>query len=352
MITRRSFLVHCAAGLTAAEAAFPSDSPLVKSKPDVVIYEGTYPGWPWVAAGQDGVFYCAFREGAEHGYSATGRALLSISKDKGKTWTKATVIVDAPDVDDRNVAVVALPGRNLLVTYNTYTRAGESLAMTVRSADGGRTWGKPRSVGTENTRTKAAAYPLSNGTLLLPYYVAPGNGALAAISKDNGITWKTSSVPDAEGFIGDEWDVLEVKKGQVVGIVRNSHPKTDGTFWMTESKDNGQTWSSPKRTNVQSKRHPSPAQLTRHGKTPTLIYADRRMVSVSAVKPAGDDFLRWNLEKRLTCYRYNADESPIQDGSYPVSVAVGPRERLIVDYEIRKDSRRITGYFVTFPEDW
>jgi hypothetical protein len=41
-----------------------------------------------------------------------------------------------------------------------------------------------------------------------------------------------------------------------------------------------------------------------------------------------------------------------RDGSYPASVAVGPRQRLIVDYEIREDSRRITGYFVTFPEDW
>jgi hypothetical protein len=145
---------------------------------------------------------------------------------------------------------------------------------------------------------------------------------------------------------------LEVKKGHLVGIVRNSHPKTDGTFWMTESKDYGQTWSTPKVTNVQSRRYPSPAQLAWHGKTPTLIYADRRMVSVSAVKPAGDDFLRWAVDERLPCYRYNADESPIPDGSYPVSVAVGPRERLIVDYEIRKDSRRIAGYFVAFPGNW
>ncbi len=121
---------------------------------------------------------------------------------------------------------------------------------------------------------------------------------------------------------------------------------------MTESKDAGKTWSVPKKTNVQSQRHPSPAQITRHGKTPTLLYADRRMVSVSAVKPAGDDFLRWDLEKRLPCYVYNADESPVRDGSYPVSVPVSPRERLIVDYEVRKDSQRITGYFVTFPEDW
>ncbi len=307
---------------------------------------------PGTTAGPDGALYCAFREGTEHGFSAAGRALLCTSGDKGKTWTKAAVIVDAPDVDDRNVAIAALPGKGLLVTYNTYTKDGVSLAMTVRSTDGGKTWGKPRPVGTDNTRTRAAACTLSDGTLLLPYYVAPGSGALAALSKDNGDTWETARVPDAEGFVGDEWDVLEVKKGQVVGILRNSHAKTDGGFWMTESKDGGKTWSVPKKTNVRSERHPSPPQITRHGKTPTLVYADRRMVSVSAVKPVGDDFLRWDVARRLPCYLYNADESAIRDGSYPVSVAVGPRERLIVDYEIRKDSRRITGYFVTFPEDW
>jgi len=339
-------------GLMGGRFARTADAAPVKSKPDVVIYEGTYPGRPWVTAGADGTLYCAFREGTEHGFSATGRALLSMSRDKGKTWTKATVVVDAPDVDDRNVAIAVLPNKDLLVTYNTYTKGGESLAMTVRSTDGGKNWGKPRPVGTENTRTKAAAYPLGDGSLLLPYYLAPGNGALAALSKDNGDTWKTVRVPDADGFIGDEWDVLEVEKGRVIGILRNSHPKTDGTFWMTESKDGGKTWSVPKKTNVQSKRHPSPAQVTRHGKTPTLIYADRRMVSVSAVRQAGDDFLRWDLEKRILCYLYNTDEMPILDGSYPVSVSVGPRERLIVDYEVRKDSKRITGYFVTFPVDW
>jgi hypothetical protein len=222
----------------------------------------------------------------------------------------------------------------------------------VRSTDAGKTWGKPRPVGTDNTRTRAAACPLADGTLLLPYYIAPGNGALAALSKDNGDTWRTVRVPDAEGFVGDEWDVLEVVRGYVVGILRNSHPKTDGTFWMTESQDGGLTWSVPERTNVRSQRHPSPAQLTRHGKTPTLVYADRRMVSVSAVKPAGDGFLSWDVARRLPCYLYNADGSAIRDGSYPVSVAVGPRERLIVDYEIRDGSRRITGYFITFPEDW
>jgi hypothetical protein len=76
------------------------------------------------------------------------------------------------------------------------------------------------------------------------------------------------------------------------------------------------------------------------------------MVSVSAVNTTDPEFLRWDIEHRLPCYVYNADEAPIPDGSYPVSVQVGPRERLIVDYEIRKDSKRIAGYFVSLPKEW
>jgi hypothetical protein len=335
------------ASLTAVSSLFLAglvvEASPIKSKPDVIIYEGQYPGWPWIAAGADGTLYCVFREGTAHDFSASGKALLCKSTDRGKSWSKVMVIVEEPDLDDRNVAIVELPNKELLVSYNTYTKARESLAMTIRSNDGGKTWAKPKSVGTANTRTRAAAVVLLDKTLVLPYYVAPSSGALAALSKDNGETSKTVRVPDTEGFIGDEWDIIEVEKDRLVGVLRNSHKKTDGFFWMSESRDGGATWSVPKRTNVQSQRYPSPAQLT---------YADRRMVSVSAVKRAGDDFLTWDLKRRLPCYLYNADETAIPDASYPVSVQVGQRERLIVDYEIRKDSKRIAGYFVTMPAEW
>ena len=323
-----------------------------RTKADVVIYEGGYPGWPWITAAQDGTLYCVFREGTVHDYSPDGRAMLTTSRDGGRTWSKAKVIVDAPGVDDRNEAIVELPNRELLVTFNTYTAAKESLAMSVRSGDGGQSWSQPQPIGEPNTRTRSAAVVLSTGHLLLPYYVAPGSGALAAFSKDKGHTWKTVRVPDAPGFIGDEWDVLELEPNRLIGILRNSHPQADGTFWKTESRDGGLAWAVPKPTNVRSLRHSAPAQLCREGKTPILIYPDRRMVSVSAVRSSDPEFLRWEVEHQLPCYRYEADERPILDGSYPVSVSVGPRRRLIVDYEIRAGSRRIAGYFIRAPQDW
>ena len=58
---------------------------------------------------------------------------------------------------------------------------------------------------TAPSSTKSAVAVLANGHLLLPYYIAPGNGALAAVSADNGLHWKTYRVPDTRGFVGDEW---------------------------------------------------------------------------------------------------------------------------------------------------
>jgi hypothetical protein len=327
-------------------------SGLPKTKPDVVLYEGAYPGWPWIAKGTDGTLFCVFREGTEHDFSAAGRALLCRSRDRGRTWSKPTVLADAPGVDDRNVAITALGPGQLLAVFNTYTAARESLAVSVRSDDGGDAWTQPQPIGLPNTRTRSAPVLLADGTLLLPYYVAPGNGSLAARSVDNGHTWTTVRVPDTDGFLGDEWDALEVSPGRVIGLIRNSHPQTDGFFWKTESRDGGRTWSVPQKTNVQSQRAPSPPHLCRHNQTPTLIYADRRMVSVSAVKTSDVDFLTWDVPRRVPVYRYNPDASPIADGSYPASVQTGPQERLIVDYEIRPDSKRIAGYFVDFPSDW
>jgi len=341
--------IACIAFCASASA---QDAAYQKTKADVVIFNGVYPGWPWICAGASGTLYCVWREGTIHDYSADGRIMLAQSSDKGRTWTEARVIVDEPNVDDRNVAIVELPNGELLVNYNTYTAAKESLAMTARSADGGKTWAPPQSVGIPNTRTRAAAVVLSNGDLLLPLYVAPGNGAVAALSYNNGRNWERVVVPDTEGFVGDEWTALEVEPKRIIGISRNNVSGSDGFFWVTESKDRGKTWSVPVKTNVQSERYPSPAQLSMHGTTPTLVYSDRRMVSVAAVKTSDPAFVNWDVENRFRAYQYNPEATPLPDGSYPCSIQVTSKIRLIVDYEIGPAGNRIAGYYCTFPESW
>lgn len=341
---------HWLRDAAAAPKATPAPFGPVKSRPDVIVYRGNYPGWPWVArAGKRLV--CALRDDSVHGFSPTGRVLCAFSEDEGKSWSPARVVADSPGVDDRNAAVSQLPDGTLMLCYNTYTSRHVSRSMVVCSEDGGATWGQPRPLCDLDARTRAAPLALSSGDILIPFYRAPGNGALAGLSADGGKTWQVVSVPDTQGFLGDEWSVLEVAKGRLVGILRNSGA-SDGYFWKTESRDHGRTWSVPVKTNVRDARSTSPAHLDFHGRTPVLTYADRRMVSVSMVTTHDEEFRTWDLEGRLPCYQYRPDGAPIADGSYPVSLAVGADRRLIVDYEIRPEGKWIAGYFVDLPPAW
>jgi len=356
---RRDFLSHsirfAAAGLTSpfllANDSEAPESP-IKSRPDVVIHEGGYPGWPWVARDPKGRLFCVFRDDSVHGFSSTGRVLFTRSDDLGRTWSPARTIIDEPGVDDRNAAIAVLPDESLLVCYNTYTKDERSQARAARSRDSGEHWEPSFALSQEDTRTRSAPIALSNGDILVPIYRAPGNGSLAVLSGDGGRTWKTISLPDAEGYVGDEWDVLEVEPRRLIGLHRNNHKDTDGTFWKTESADAGRTWSKPLRTNVVSARHPSPPNIGFHGKTVVLTYADRRMVSVSMVTATDPAFSRWNIDRRLPCYLYRPGGEPIADGSYPSSVQVSRTRRLIVDYEISAEGKRITGHFVDVPPAW
>lgn len=352
---RRRFLQQTAVfggslAVSPALTAFAAEPAGVKTRPDVTVHRGGYPGWPWVArAGRRLV--CAFRDDSIHDFSPTGKVFFTSSEDDGKTWGPATVVADESGVDDRNAAIAQLPDGRLMVCYNTYTKDRVSRCRVTCSKDDGKTWSRPAMMADLDARTRAAPLALASGDILIPIYKAPGNGAVAALSGDGGKTWQLSPVPDLPGFLGDEWSVLEVEQGRVVGILRNSGAR-DGYFWKTESRDGGRTWQKPVRTNVRDARSTSPAHLDWHGKTPVLTYADRRMVSVSMVTTKDPEFRTWDLEHRVPCYQYRPDGSAISDASYPVSVPVGEHRRFIVDYEIRPEGHWIAGYFVDLPVAW
>ncbi len=323
-----------------------------KTQPDVILYKGNYPGWPWLAKTKKGRLVCAFRDDGVHMFSPTGKILYTFSDDGGKTWVPTRVVIDHGDVDDRNSGIVELPDGTLLVCYNTYTEKGVSQSRVIRSTDGGETWKDDRPISDGDTRTRSGPVALSTGDIMVPYYIAPGSGALAGLSSDGGKAWQTVRIPDVPGFIGDEWDALEVAPKRLIGLIRNSHPTTNGTFWKTESRDGGRTWSKPVPTNVRDQRSTSPPNLSTHGRRPILTYCDRRMISVSMVLPIDDDFVLWNVDKTLPCLQYTPDGQPITDGGYPVSVELDERRRFLIDYEIRAKDHQIAGYVIDIPPEW
>ncbi len=213
---RREFLHHslvttaavaigkCHARTSQAEPNGP------KSKPDIIVYRGGYPGWPWVAPAKNDRLVCVFRDDGIHGFSPTGRAMFTSSDDVGKSWTPARAIADENGVDDRNVAITQLPDGTLMVCYNTYTKDRISRSMVICSKDDGATWSRRVMIADLDARTRGAPLALSSGDILVPIYHARGRDSIAALSSDGGKTWKVVSVPDVEQFGCDEWTVLEV----------------------------------------------------------------------------------------------------------------------------------------------
>ena len=348
---------------------------------DIVLFEGNYPAWPWITRDDAGRLYCVFREDGlsdrtdtGHGYSPVGRLLLLTSYDAGRTWSPPTVVADNEGLDDVGVGITVLADGDLLVSY--YSRYGpsgsRSQAWVTRSRDGGDTWAPSVPTSDQDTRARAAALLLTNGMLLAPIYRSmfsdEGHQSIAAVSTDDGRTWENYLVPNTPENEANEWAVLEVEPGRILGLHRDEGTDTGGYFWKTESGDWGRSWTEPVRTNVRDAGASSPPQLDRHGQRVVLTYADRRMVSVAMVSTEDPDYVCWDLDDRVACFQYRTDGKAIADASYPCSVAVGPRLRLVVDYEIEsritpsadqsidyelaRERKQITGHFVVTPAAW
>lgn len=279
--------------------------------------------------------------------------MISESDDQGRTWNKPRTFFDEPNVDDRNVAILTLSDTDWLVCFNSYTSDNVSRAFVLRSKDSGSTWSKPHRLCNFDARTRSVPIKLVTGELVLPFYSEPPLQSLAAVSSDDGQTWKIVKIDNVDGFLGDEWSVAEISEGRLVGIIRNSAPGgLDGTFYKTESRDCGLTWSKPVRTNLRDTRSASPAQIFVHQGRPVVLYSNARMVSTAMAVSDDPELIRWNVSGQLSCYQYHQDGSPISDGSYPVSAAVGGNRRVIVDYIQDGDLHAIAAYFVEMPQSW
>jgi sialidase-1 len=355
MFRSNSWFKHLLMATWAIAAVLAHDSVFgaTKSSPDAVIYSGTYPGWPWIDKTPDGTLLTVWREGNQHMYSSGGKIMMSKSTDKGKTWSTATTILDAPEIDDRNVAITALSNSDWMLSYNTYTSNDVSRTMVTRTSDGGATWSDAKHVNsTLDARTRASVVKLSSGKLVLPYYEnSPTPRALAGISNDDGNTWSTVSVPNTSGFAGDEWSFMELSDHKLVGMIRNSASGGDGSLWVTTSANEGLSWSTPLKTNLRdTSLINGPPQIFMQNGKPWVLYDDTRKVSVACATTSDANFVTWEVSSRIPAYQYHADGSPIADGGYPCSVALDGDQRYVVDYVIDGNGNNINGYLITVPE--
>lgn len=349
------FMVACCCGKETTINPEPETNrssetfPTVKNQPDFVVYEGEYPAWPCVTQLMDGSYVVVFREGTAHGFSSSGKVLLSRSIDSGNSWSDPEVVIDNADIDDRNPSISQLKDSTLIVSFNTYVEMtdgqNESIAYIVRSLDSGKTWTAPVTVDNKDTRTRGTVIEMSNGELLIPIYGVDHICSKATISSDNGETWQSFPVPNLGEIIGDEWSVIEDTPGHLLGMIRG-YPIEDHTYmWKTESNDFGRSWTTPEPTNVELT-IPCPGQLFLWQDKVHMVYSNKRGYSVSVITVDDPDFIQWNLSEAMTTFIYFTSGKPMGDSGYPSIAPLQDSKFMIVDYEINHQRRGIYGYIV------
>jgi hypothetical protein len=182
-----------------------------------------------------------------------GRVMAVRSADDGRTWTEPVVLVDTP-FDDRDPHVAALRDGTLICTWFVPAAPDRPLpgkkpdaVYLARSADHGRTWSKPAELKIDAPEGFACSAPvreLADGSLILGLYTESDkdNWAYGATvrSIDGGKTWgDLARIGDTAGlYLDAETDVVQLKDGTLLAALRSS--KVDLHF--ATSANGGKSW--------------------------------------------------------------------------------------------------------------
>ena len=271
MFKKRSVSMVIATLLLAALIATPalptSAAEMTNNNPDVVVVSSddrnTY--FPTVEKLQNGDLVVVYYDSPGH-ISQTGRISMVRSSDNGETWSEPQVILDTP-IDDRDPNIMQTDDGTLLLSYFAYDW-GQNPAKVIgtyvtRSEDGGTTWSEPVKVGTMLdgpsvpgwAATSDKILELDNGDLLIPLYgTVPGDSAervTVVRSTDGGESWKKEN----EVAIAYDPDIhfqepalAKLGNGHLMIMMRTA--RTDGSAYVSESYDNGYTWTEPTKTDM------------------------------------------------------------------------------------------------------
>lgn len=328
-----------------------------------------YFGWPSVARMDDGTLVVGCSGLREEHKCPYGRSVIFFSHDDGAIWSLPRVVNDSP-IDDRDVGVVSLGGRRLLLTWFSSTSADygrfpehpdwlqtattwtEDLRRRwtgsfVRiSDDGGENWGAMLRV---PVSAPHGPILLNDGRLL--YLGKAGyNERLhgddrrtdpiqAHMSADGGQSWQfLGQVPPLDGATRQtclEAHVVELPSGKLIGMVRFQTGKVDpeeAARWrhlsfslcQTESEDGGRTWTPMRHIGAMG----APPHLLRHSSGALVcVYGYRRVPYGQRAIVSRDDGQTWSDPLVLR------EDGPTSDLGYPASVELPDRSIFTVYYQ-------------------
>jgi len=298
----------------------------------------------------DGRIAVVLRGGAEH-LGIGGRLDIVFSSDEGRTWTPPAVVVDTP-LDDRNPAFGQADDGTLVVGYYRTAQYDDEgkynprldkpiTTWVTRSGDGGRTWEEPRQIDVSDISWGSPygkMLRLSDGSLLMAVYGGPvrrpeepstlttgPNHSYLYRSTDQGRTWARYAGP-----IGgtqrqfSETALVRLSSGKLLAAMRGR----GGDLWLSESLDEGRTWSEA-RSLAPAGVHPADLLLLPDGRV--LLVAGYRLEPMGVRGVVGDAQGRFDWAQHFVL----VNDARSRDCGYPSSVLLHDGRILTVYYATR-----------------
>lgn len=204
-----------------------------------------------------------------------GGSKCGISKDEGKTWTEYSLFDPAKFTLASPVAVQTRKGTIIIglsnakelsplnwnKTTNCYDPKANLPTYIIYSKDKGKTWSEPLKLHDGWTGMNRAILETKDGHVVFSTMMMRNNPGrhcvLTYTSSDDGVTWTPSNVLDESSSIGNhgglmEAAIIQLDDGRLWMLIRTNWDY----FYESYSSDNGLTWSSSQKTNIDASSSP------------------------------------------------------------------------------------------------